>query len=196
MTETSDTFANLYARAMDATQRFVAGVPDNQWSSPTPCDEWDVRDVVNHMVGGNLLLVEMLKGKTVEEVGDVFDGDLLGDDPVGAYERSVEVAKGAVGAPGAMGVTVHFSYGDYSGPEYASQMFLDLLIHGWDVAAGSGQKRTLEPELIEACYPVAEEMAAAVRDTGVYGDDLSVADKSDLQTRLLGLLGRSADWPD
>jgi uncharacterized protein (TIGR03086 family) len=181
---------------MNATQRYVAGVPDDKWSSPTPCDEWDVRDVVNHMVGGNLLLVEMLEGRNIDEVGDVFEGDVVGDDPVGAYERSVEVAKRAFGAPGAMEVTVHFLYGDYSGSEYASQMFLDLLVHGWDVAAGSGQDRTLDPELVEACYPVAEEMTAAGRDTGVYGDDLSMAGESDVQTRLLALLGRSANWPD
>lgn len=196
MTQTEQSPADLYIGAMDATQRYVAGVPDDKWSSPTPCDEWDVRDVVSHLVSGNLWLGELFKGKTIEEVGDVFEGDVLGDDPVGAYKRSVEVAKAAVSAPRAMDVTTHLSFGDVPGSEYASQMFLDLLIHGWDIAAGSGQDRTLDAELAKACYPVAEKMTAAARDTGVYGDDLGVTDESDLQVRLLGLLGRSSDWPD
>jgi hypothetical protein len=49
---------------------------------------------------------------------------------------------------------------------------------------------------VEACYPVAEKMTASIRDSGVYGDDLGVTDESGLQARLLGLLGRSANWPD
>jgi uncharacterized protein (TIGR03086 family) len=196
MTRTDQNPADLYIAAMDATQRYVAGVPSDKWTNPTPCDEWDVRDVVSHVVSGNLWLGELFNGKTIEEVGDVFEGDVLGDDPVGAYKRSVEIAKAAVSAPGAMDATTHLSFGDVPGSEYASQMFLDLLIHGWDIAAGSGQDRTLNADLVRACYPVAEKMTSVARETGAYGDDLGVTDESDLQTKLLGLLGRSANWPD
>jgi hypothetical protein len=93
-------------------------------------------------------------------------------DPVEAYEYSVEIATAAVSAPGAMDVTTHFSFGDVQGSEYASQMFLDLLIQGWDIAADSGQDRTLDAELAKACYPVAEKITSVARETGVYGDDL------------------------
>jgi len=135
--------ADLYKAVMDATQRYVAGVPEDNWTNRTPCDEWDVLDVVNHVVCGNLWLGELFKGKTIEEVGDVFEVDLLRNDPVGAYARSVEIAKAAVGAPGAMEMTTHLSFGDTPGSEYASQMFLDLLIHG--LGHRGGQRAGADP---------------------------------------------------
>ena len=79
--------ADLYKAVMDATQRYVAGVPEDNWTNRTPCDEWDVLDVVNHVVRGNLWLGELFKGKTIEEVGDVFEVDTFvhGHDPRRGY---------------------------------------------------------------------------------------------------------------
>ena len=184
-----ESFAQLFARAVESTQRYVTGVRKDQWDSPTPCTEWNLRQLVNHLVGEYLWTAELFAGKTVDEVGDRFDGDLTGDDPIAAYTRSAEVAKRAVQAPGAMEATCHLSFGDYPGAEYAKQLFLDALVHGWDVAKATGQYATLDPALVSACYPLAEQSRAQFGDFGVFGEDLS-AQATDLQGKLLGLLGR------
>ncbi|HLY89320.1 MAG TPA: TIGR03086 family metal-binding protein [Acetobacteraceae bacterium] len=109
-----------------------------------------------------------------------------------AYRRSVQVAQNAVEAPGAMQAICHLSFGDYSGADYAAQLFMDALIHGWDIAKGTGQNTRLDPELVAACHPIAEELTRQFRQAGVFGEDLPVSADADPQTRLLALLGRSA----
>ncbi len=194
MTTPSLSAAELLVRALGSAQQYVAGIRVDQWADPTPCTEWDVRALVGHLVNENLWAGELFNGKTMAEVGDRLDGDLLGDDPAGAFTSSVAVAKEAVLAPGAMEAICHLSFGDYPGSEYAEQLFLDMLVHGWDVATATGQDARLAQDLVDACYPVAQKIAGAVRSAGVgvLGEDLPVTSDADLQTRLLALLGRRA----
>ena len=184
------TNGQLYAQAMMATRRIVDQVPPDRWHSPTPCTEWDARQVANHIVGENLWAGELFQGKTVAQVGNTLDGDLTEQDPAAAYRRSVEVARKAVEAPGAMETTCHLSFGDYSGADYAGQLFMDILIHGWDIAKGTGQEVRLDAELVARCLPIAEELTRKFRAAGVFGDDLPVAQDADQQTMLLALVGR------
>jgi uncharacterized protein (TIGR03086 family) len=184
------TAGELYVRAMASTQRIVDGVPADRWHASTPCTEWDASQVANHIIGENLWAAELLQGKTIEQVGNALDGDLTGDDPAAAYRRSVDVARRAAEAPGAMEATCHLSFGDYSGADYASQLFLDTLIHGWDIARGTGQDTRLDAELVSACLPIAEELTRQFRQAGVFGEDLSAAAHTDPQMRLLALVGR------
>jgi uncharacterized protein (TIGR03086 family) len=186
------TTGELYVRAMAATQRYVEGVRANQWEDPTPNTEWDVKQVANHIIGENLWAGELLRGKTIAEVGNKFDGDVAGSDPAAAYRASMSVATDAVTAPGAMEAVCHLSFGDFSGADYSAQLFVDLLIHGWDIARATQQDTRLPPDLVEACMPIAQEITAMARSSGVYGDDLAVSPDADQQTRLLALLGRRA----
>jgi uncharacterized protein (TIGR03086 family) len=184
------TNGQLYARAMAATLGIIEAVPADRWHAPTPCTEWDARAVANHIIGENLWAGELYQGRTVAEVSTTLDGDLTGDDPAAAFRRSVVVASTAVEAPGAMEATCHLSFGDYSGADYASQLFMDILIHGWDIAKGTGQDTRLDPELVASCLPIAETLTRQFRGAGVFGDDLPVTGEVDQQTKLLALVGR------
>ena len=191
-TAASETPGHLYVGAMASTGRYVAGVPAERWGTPTPCTEWSVRDVVNHLVGENRWAAELFRGKTIAEVGSRLDGDLVGDDPLGAYAASVAAAMAAVGAPSAMVATCHLSYGDETGAEYARQLFMDTLIHGWDIARATDQDTRLDPDLVAACLPIAERLTARWRSFGIFGEAVEVASDADAQTRLLALVGRRA----
>src|SRR5579864_9539359 len=175
------TTGELYVRAMANTCAYLEAVRAEQWSSPTPCSEWDVKQIANHLIGENLWAAELLAGKTIEQVGSALDGDLAGDDPGGAYRRSVDVAAGAASAPGAMEVICHLSFGDYSGSDYAGQLFMDTVIHGWDIAKATGQNTRLDPELVRACLPIATDFTEKFRAAGVFGDNLSVPPDADPQ---------------
>jgi uncharacterized protein (TIGR03086 family) len=188
----SPTRGELYVKAMANTQRYVDGVRADQWHAPTPNTEWDVKQVANHIIGENLWAGELFHGMTIAEVGDKFNGDVAGPDPAASYRESVRVATAAVTAPGAMEAVCHLSFGDFSGADYAAQLFLDLLIHGWDIAKATEQDTRLPPDLVEACIPIAQEITAMARSSGVYGNDLPVSPDADQQTRLLALVGRRA----
>src|SRR5262249_46602105 len=151
---------------------YVAAVRPEQWTGSTPCTEWDVKQVTNHLVGENLWAVELLQGRTIAEVGSRLDGDLAGDDPAAAYAASVRSASLACTPPAAMAAICHLSFGDYSGSDYTAQLFMDTLIHGWDIATATGQDARLDPQLVAACMPVAEQLTAQFRSAGVFGDNL------------------------
>src|SRR5258708_6830915 len=144
----------LHRQALERTRRVVAGVNATQWSAPTPCEGWDARDLLNHVVSGNLWAVELAGGKTIAEVGDRLDGDLVGNDPLAAYETSAATAGDAFAASGALGAPCAVSYGPVPGSIYAGHRFIDVLIHGWDLATASGQDATLEASLVEARWAV------------------------------------------
>jgi uncharacterized protein (TIGR03086 family) len=175
---------------MESTLRIIEQVSRDRWHASTPCTEWDAQQVANHIIGENLWAGELFHGKTVAQVGATLDGDLTGEDPAAAYRRSVDVARQAVEAPGAMEATCHLSFGDYSGDNYAGQLFMDALIHGWDIAKGTGQETRLDADLVARCLPIAEEFTRKFRAAGVFGDDLPVAEDADQQTKLLALVGR------
>ncbi|HKB30167.1 MAG TPA: maleylpyruvate isomerase N-terminal domain-containing protein [Streptosporangiaceae bacterium] len=76
--------ADLLARALDATGDLVAGVRDDQWDAPTPCTGWNVRDLVNHVVGGNLAFASLLRGQPPSRPRAA---DHLGGDPAARTSR-------------------------------------------------------------------------------------------------------------
>jgi uncharacterized protein (TIGR03086 family) len=186
--------AELYIRTLDATEEIVDNVPASHWKAPSPCSGWHVRDVINHIIGENLWAVELFQGRTIAEIGDRFAGDLtLGDPPV-AYARSVEGVKQVLGDARAMERTMHLSFGDRPGSFYATQLALDMLVHGWDIARGSGQEGRLDPVLVNECLPLAEQITTEFRQGGWYGQKLTIPNDADPQTRLLALFGRAAYW--
>ena len=77
--------AQLHRRALEETRPAVAGIDRAQWAGATPCDGWDVRALLNHLVSGNLWAAELGSGKTIEEVGNRLGGDVLGDNALASY---------------------------------------------------------------------------------------------------------------
>lgn len=189
------TSGERYIRAMQATRRFVAAVKKDQWHNATPCAEWDLHALVNHVVNENRWVPELMAGKTVAEVGKKLDGDLLGTDPLKAYDGSVAAATQAMRAAGAMTKTAHVSYGDISGADYAKDLALDALIHGWDMAKATGQDATLDTEMVAWVYGNVQAQAKELAASGAFGTPQRAAANADMQTKLLALLGRKATWP-
>jgi uncharacterized protein (TIGR03086 family) len=184
--------AQLHRRALDETRTVVAGVGRNQWKAMTPCDGWDVQTLLNHVVSGNLWAAELGAGATIEEVGGRLDGDVLGNDALVAYDSSAKLAAATFEAPGALEAPCAVSYGPVPGSVYAGHRFIDVLIHGWDLAVATGQDPTLDPELVDAAYGLLRGEAAMVRASGMFGDDLPVLDDASTQTCLLAFIGREA----
>ena len=162
-----------------------------QWPSRTPCTDWNVRDLLNHIVSENLWVPELVAGKTIPDVGDRFDGDVLGRDALAAYRASAKAAAAAFEVPGALSRPVAVSYGPVPGSTLAGHRLVDVVVHGWDLATGTGQPNRLDPELVEAVWElVVEPERQALRDTGVFGTEVPVPADADVQTLLLGVLGR------
>ena len=169
----------------------VHGIADTQWVAATPCVDWDVRTLVNHVLNEVRWAVPLFAGRTIAEVGDRFDGDLLGDDPMAEWDDAATHALEAVHDDGAMERIVHLSFGDFRGRVYALQLFADLLIHSWDLSVATGQDARLDPDLVDACHAWFADWAEGYREFGAVADPPPVGPDADAQERLLAEFGRA-----
>jgi uncharacterized protein (TIGR03086 family) len=182
--------AELHAQALDVTGRIVSGIPAGRWHAATPCTGWDTRALLNHVVSGNLWAAELAAGAAIESVGSRLDGDVLGPDPARSYATSAKAAAAAFLRPGALDAPCAVSYGPVPGSVYAGHRFIDVFIHGWDLAIATGQDTALDPDLMEACRQVIEPQLEAFRAAGALGAERPVPPDATPQIRFLASLGR------
>lgn len=178
-----------FAEALAEFDRRVRLVAPAQWTAPTPCTDWSVRDLVNHLTAEQLWVPELLMGSTIAEVGTRFDGDVLGADPVAAWSAAATAAREAFAAPGATGLTVHLSYGDVPARDYLDQLTADAVVHTWDLAEGIGRDTRLPADLVD--FALGEFGGYGdLSGSGLFDPPLDVPADAGPQTRLLALTGR------
>jgi uncharacterized protein (TIGR03086 family) len=182
----------LFQRAAEGFGRHVHAVVDDQWHDPTPDTEWDVRMLVNHVTVEQLWVPPLARGSTVADIGDRFDGDRLGDDPIAAWDAAVKESFSAFGAPGALDGVVALSSGERPTAEYCWEMTTDALIHSWDLARGIGADEVLDAELTDLVYERTLPVAEQLQETGLFAPPVPVPDDAPLQTKLLAIFGRRA----
>ena len=179
----------LHASAITNLGPIIASIKSDQWTLTTPCPDWDVRALVEHLVTEARWTAPLLAGLTVGEVGASLDGP-LDPDPVAAWTAAQRAALGVARGPQMGETVVHASAGDIPAQEYLRQLTADYLIHGWDLAVTLGLDDTLDAELVAVVDGWFRSRAAAYRDAGLVATPATVRD-SDPQTGLLAAFGRS-----
>lgn len=179
-----------FTTALGEFDRRVRAIAPGQWHEPTPCTEWDARALVNHVTTEQLWAPLLLDGATMDDVGDRFDGDQLGDDPVAAWENAATAAREAFAAPNALRRSVELSYGRRPAGGYCQEMTLDLAVHAWDLARGIGAAERLDEELVRELLGFVEPQVNQLAGTSLFAPPVEVGEDADVQTRLLALLGR------
>ncbi len=182
-----------HRRAMAEFDARVRQLTEDRWRTPTPCHDWDARTLVNHLVVEQWWTPHLLRGETLEQVGERYDGDLLGDDPVAAWTEAAARSRDAVTAPGALEGRVHTSgQGQIPASMYVGQMTMDLAIHAWDLARALDVDDRLDAELVDELTLALEPQAEQLGATGLFAPPVEVDEAADPQTRLLAIVGRDA----
>ncbi|MDN3293906.1 TIGR03086 family metal-binding protein [Streptomyces ficellus] len=180
-----------HGEALDLFGERVHAIRPDQWDAPTPCTEWSVRDLVSHLTGEQLWVVPLVRERrTVADVGDAFDGDVLGEDPVGVWDRAAAAAREAFLEKGALNRTVHLSYGPTPATAYCSQMVADLVVHAWDLSRAIGADERLPPDLVRFALEEVSPYAESLAGSGLFAPARKPPPDADEQTRLLALVGR------
>jgi uncharacterized protein (TIGR03086 family) len=182
----------LFQRAAGRFGAHVHTVREGQWNDPTPCTDWDVRTLVNHVAVEQLWVPPLVAGSTVADVGDRLDGDQLGADPVAAWDAALEASLAAFGGAGALEGTVTLSRGEMPTSDYCWEMTTDALIHSWDLARGIGADDTLDAELVDLVYERTLPFVDELQKTGMFAPPVPVPDDAPPQTKLLAIFGRRA----
>lgn len=185
---------DAHARALDWTGGVVDGVPHGALGNPTPCAGWDVRQLLNHVVAGNLWVGELAAGRSIAEVGDSLDGDVLGPDFSAAYKRSAETADSTFRSPGAMDAPCAVSYGPVPGHVYCGHRLIDVAVHGWDIAVATGHEAALPEAIVLACQAVLAPQLGALQASGAFGSEVATPEGASPQAVLLASLGRDPSW--
>lgn len=180
---------DLFQRALDRYGLLVHAVRNDQWHDQTPCTEWDVRMLVHHLVSENMWMPPLLEGKTIADMGDAFDGDLLGDDPRTAWEGAAARVSEAVRAV-PLDRPVHLSYGVVPAQHYVFELFTDLTIHGWDLAQAIGADRTIDPESVDILLSHYKPREETLKASGLFGPTIVPPPGANKQTALLAVFGR------
>jgi len=182
-----------HRRSLDLWRQTVESVGPDAWDGPTPCSEWNVRDLVNHVVGEDRWTGPLMEGRTIADVGDALDGDLLGFDPKASALQAADEAESVVAERLPADPVVHLSYGDEKAAEYVAQLVADHLIHSWDLAAAVGWDRELDPGLVDEVARWWADREHLYRSGGMVADRPDVPADSP-QDRLLVAGGRDPSW--
>lgn len=184
---------SLAIELIPQASRVVTDLPlEGAWDRPTPCSDWSVRDLLNHLTAEHLWVPHLLRGESLEEVGTRYDGDVLGADPMAAWRRAITASVLAWGQADDTG-SVHTSMGQIPTSDYAHQMLVDLTVHAWDLARGVGVRPHLVPDAVEACLAYEKPRVDGGEVPGIFA--APVATDSDSRVdQLVALLGRDPAW--
>jgi uncharacterized protein (TIGR03086 family) len=171
-------------------RRVLAGVGHEHWELATPCDEWDVRELVNHVLGGNVRYTMLLHGAAADQMAATRSIDHIGADALASFDRSAAEVMTAFEESGALEKTVHHPAGDRSGLDLLWLRVAEWTIHAWDLARAIGGDETLDPELVDTLLARLEEHGTGL-ESGGYFESAGAADPTNApQTRLLLTVGR------
>lgn len=182
----------MYRDALERTGKIVAGVRPEQYGGSTPCTEWDVRTLTEHIVGANFMFAGAIRGQDVAHDHDApASADILGDDAGAAYDTGTREVLAAWGEPGAMERTVQLPIGPVPAPVAQCIHLLDLVVHGWDLAKATGQDTSIDEGTAEALLATfRESLGKEEARAGVFKDQVPVPDDAPAGDRLVAFLGR------
>ncbi len=180
--------------AVASTAEIVKATPADMLDAPTPCTEWDVRALLNHVIG-TLWLAEALFGDQAPRYpmapGSLPPADLAGGDPAAAYAEAAVAALAAAGAGDALTRLHRTPLGEMPGPGLAGFTTLDILVHGWDLARATGQPADLDGQLAAHVLGFAEQALATPESRAArIGPAVPVATGAPVTQRLVAFLGR------
>jgi uncharacterized protein (TIGR03086 family) len=186
--------AARYRRRADAFEATVAAVADDQWNRPSPCAEWDARDVVRHIVDmHHVMLRPYARRPTVADVDA---------DPLAAFRAARADVDAILDDPLLAGQETQSPAGTMPGADMIDQVAsADLVLHRWDLARATGQDDTIDPDELQGMWPGLQQIPDVMRVPGAFGPGVTVfgpvvevpAD-APLQDRALGLVGRDPAW--
>ncbi|MFW3170400.1 TIGR03086 family metal-binding protein [Geodermatophilus sp. CPCC 206100] len=187
-----------YRRRADAFEATVTAVADADWARPSPCADWNARDVVGHIVDMHAVMLRPY-GRTPAPAPTVDE------DPLAAFRAARHEVTALLADPELATRTVESPAGTMAGVDMVDQVAsADLVLHRWDLARATGQDDTIDPEELERMWPGLQQIPDVMRQPGafgpgvvVFGPLVEVPDDAPLQDRALGLVGRDPAWqPD
>lgn len=190
---------DLVAMFVQASREFgarVHAVQESQWGEPTPDTEWNVADLVGHLVEEHRWAPPLLHGMDLDSAGKIVEGtrSLPVHGGVGAnlaqeWDEAMAGSIDAVTEPGAVDRQVALSRGATPASTYIAEMIFDAVVHAWDLGKAINYPAELPEELVAAVYSQVAEMGD-LSGSGLFNAPVAVADDAPLIDKLVAATGR------
>ncbi len=177
--------------ALDLADPVIAAITIEQLSLPTPCSGWNVQALLNHIYNELAWVPELLAGKTIAQVGDALDGDLIGTDLHRSWRAYSDTARKSAEQTPPQAV-VYLSRRNVPATAYLDEMTGEIIIHTWDLARGINFPFHIPEDIARALYITSQVKVKAWRGMGVIGPEVVVPEGASHETKLLGLFGRQS----
>jgi uncharacterized protein (TIGR03086 family) len=186
----------VIAGAAAPTIEVVRGVAPDQLHAPTPCADFTVRRLVNHLLFWAPLHVgAALKQPAAPPATSEDEVDLTSGDWAAKLEDEISRMVDAWSDRSAWEGETRFAGPDATPAALLGGMACaELLIHGWDLARATDQKPDWDDEVVAFVHAELVATAELGREMGAYGPEVAVPEAAPLLDRTLGLSGRNPDW--
>ncbi len=175
--------------AVDVLTPIVHATTAADLSKPTPCSKWTVRDLINHLVGGGQMFAAGLRGEAVD--ASAAPTDLVGDDPIGAYDRAVAAFTAALGNADDLTQPVSLPFATVPAEMALRIAAADLLVHTWDLASATGQRFDPPNDFVAAVDPFFREFVRPeFRDGDTFAAEVDPSPDAGALERLVAFAGR------
>ncbi len=181
--------SKILIRSVEQTGRIISSLGYGQLGLSTPCTEWNVRDVVNHLISSLHMFSQGAMGAkfNLEE----FGVDRVKYDAAVSYAQEAAKLKIALGRPGVMDQEWDLAFGSPDGELAAAIATIEFVTHGWDIARATNSSVELDPELAEIALANAQMLTTQFgRQPGVFADELPAPEGADAYQRLAAFVGR------
>jgi uncharacterized protein (TIGR03086 family) len=182
----------MMERVLDKAGAVVDNVDPSQLSNSTPCTEWSVRDVMNHVVGGATMFAECVEAGSIadDRFGQLMGGDNLGEDYKGAFHAATDRARAAFGAEGALEKMVKLPFGEMPAGIALNIAVMDVMTHSVDIARSTDQSID-DDELLETALTVGRQLITDdFRTPGMFDAEQPAAADASAEDKLLAFAGR------
>ncbi|MBG0739444.1 TIGR03086 family protein [Paeniglutamicibacter antarcticus] len=167
----------------------VDGIRDEQWDLPTPCTQWSVHELVNHLSTGNQLFAHALAGDSPSTAS--LAALLPPGRPAAAHRDSVAALLAAFDSPGVLERVVVVPFGAVPGAVALHLRIVEALVHGWDLAHAVGLPPRFDQELAEQELAFTRlRLADVPPERSPFGPQRPVARDAPALDRLAACLGR------
>ena len=179
-------------QVLDRTNQVVDKVDDSQLGNSTPCTEWTVRDVINHVTGGATMFAECVEHGSIpdDRFGQLIGGDNLGNDWRASYRTASDNARAAFGAPGVLDRMVKLPFGEMPAGAALNIAIADVMTHACDIAKATGQTID-DPKLLDTALETAHQVISPdFRQPGFFDAEQTVPAGASAMDKLLAFAGR------
>src|SRR5437868_9360281 len=174
-------------QTFDHAHKVISGVRPEQYADPTPCEEWNVQQLLTHVVGVTTVMGE---AAAAGEADRRPDSVALGDDPAAQFRAAADAALSGWRKPGIMDATINAGPGPMPGRVLAGINLLDTATHSWDLARATGQSSELPRAVAEAALEAGHQIVRAPIREGRFGPEIEPHPGCGPTDRLVAFLGR------